>query len=229
MDPEAYADMLPWAVFMVVDRKSGLGMGWAAGSGAVSGALLLAWAYWHGRRSSAGILAVGLFGMMGVVTLIVGSPADHFIGARAVAMGALAIAALVSLRWSPMSEIYTSANISATARADDRFHQLNFAITAAWAVGALLIAVSFSAVVFDRSPVAVTFFNWVLPLGIGAATVKWVAARWQMFRLEVEGADADQVAEGSLLSLAVPEADDGQDAVIHQLPLPDQSARRASR
>ncbi|MGH2929521.1 MAG: hypothetical protein ACRDL8_15070, partial [Solirubrobacteraceae bacterium] len=61
MDAETYTDLLPWLVFVVIDRKSGLGIDWASAGAAVAAGLLVARAYWRGRQAPAAVVALVVF------------------------------------------------------------------------------------------------------------------------------------------------------------------------
>ena len=138
MDAEAYVDMLPWMLFVVIDRKTGLGIVWGGGCAATCAAGLLAWSLWLGRRSLTSWVALVIFSGSVVFGLVGGSLIQHTSAARAVAMGVLGLTALVSLYYVPLSCTYTGSHIRPAAREDPRFDQVNIQITRAWGIGALV-------------------------------------------------------------------------------------------
>lgn len=230
MDAEAYADMLPWLVFIVVNRKSGLSVTWAAGSAAVSSLVLLGWSYWKGSRASLPRIGLGVFCVCLVVALTV--PAwNAAVGLpRAVMVGTLSLAALISLFATPLSEGYTTHLVAPQGCLDPRFRRVNVEITAAWAVGAALVAVACGTTALLADTYAFTFFGWVVPLALTGGTVLWTARRWELFRLAVDAhASASGGGARPVISLAAHDqghpaaaqrpAARSADAVIRPFPL----------
>lgn len=220
MDAEAYADMLPWLVFLVVDRKSGLDVTWAAGCAGVCALGLLAWSYWRGLRSALPRIALGLFGAFFVLSLVdpwwdagVGVP-------RTAAVTALCLATFASLHWTPLSEPYTSSLVAPRLRDDPRFRRVNVVITSAWGVGTALVAVACTTAALLQNSYAFTFLGWVTPLVLAGGTILWTARRWDLFRLAMEGDTAGTVSRGPIVSLVARHAelaDEGHDAEIRPL------------
>jgi len=188
VDAEAYADMLPWFVFVVVDRRYGLDVTWAAASAAVCALGLVVWSYWRGLRSPVPKLGLVAFSACLLVAFVV--PAwDAGTGLpRAVMVGILSLAAFVSLRGTPMSEAYTVAQVAPAVRHDTRFRQVNLDITCAWGIGTALVAVACGTTVVIRDAYAFTFLGWVAPLVLAGSTMLWAARRWDLFRVAVDGA-----------------------------------------
>jgi hypothetical protein len=201
MDAEAYADMLPWLVFIVVDRKTGLTVTWAAGSAAVCSLALLAWSYWKGSRASLPRIGLAVFSVCLIVAFAVPAWNTAVSLPRAVMVGTLSLAALVSLLATPLSEGYTMPLVAPQARLDPRFRKVNVEITAAWAVGTALVAVACGTTALLADTYAFTFFGWVAPLALTGGTVLWTARRWELFRLAVD-AHAAAASGRHVISLA---------------------------
>lgn len=219
MDAETYADLLPWLVFIVIDRKSGLGVAWAGGCAAATGVLLRLWAYWHGRRAPAASLAVAVFCASWVAALLVPWWDDQLSMSRSAAVLALSVLAFLSVRFNPLSDAYTSAQVAPGALGHPGFHRVNVEVTMAWGIGALLVSVSFAAGDLDKGPVGLTILSWVVPLVLAAATILWVARRWERYCLELEERPASQLSEATVTPFPPRGWDDTADAVIRRLPL----------
>ncbi len=226
MDAEAYADLLPWLVFMVIDRRSGLGVAWAAGCAVACAAGLAAWSYWRGRRAPLPWVAMALLAACYVAALA--SPAwDSSVAlSRSIAVLGLGASAFVSLRLTPISEAYTVPLVAPGVPDNPRFRQVNIEMTVALGVGSIVIAGVCALDEFANGSFAFTFMDWVAPLMVGMGTVLWATRRWELFRLSLEGASpADSVAsQPARLHQDEPVGLSGGGAVIHQLP-----ARRSSR
>ncbi|HLW44738.1 MAG TPA: hypothetical protein VKR78_00875 [Acidimicrobiales bacterium] len=186
MDAEAYADMLPWLVFLVINRKSGLGVAWAGGAGLTCSAGLVAWSYWRGRPALLPLAGVFIFAELLVSGIL--SPTWNQLVAvpRAVTVASLCALALGSLAFTPLSEAYTVPLVAPAIRDDPRFRKVNVDITLAWGIGAFLVAVASGTTELVPGPVARTFFDWVTPLVLAAGTMLWGSRRWELFRLAVD-------------------------------------------
>lgn len=228
MDSEAYADMLPWLVFVVIDRKSGLGVAWASGVAAGCAAGLVAWSYWRGRHAPLPRLALVLFAVCLVSALA--SPAwGHEVSLpRALTVLALSAAFFASLLFSPLSEAYTAQVVAPSVREDPRFRRVNLEMTSAWAVGSLAIGIACGTTALLRGAVAFTLLDWVTPLLLAAATILWAARRWELFRLEIDAALDHLPAKRPGNRVRVERAGAqgatshdvvSEDAVIHRFPL----------
>lgn len=233
MDAEAYADMLPWLVFFVVERRSGPTLAWASGCAVLAAAGLTGWAYWRGRAAPLPRLALVVFAALLVSGL--GSGAwDHLVGStRAVAAASLGVAALASLRFRPLSEAYTAPLVASSRRDGPGFLAVNRQISGSWAVGSLLVGASCATSDFEPDKVAFTLLDWVIPLAVACATLLWASRRWELFRLSLDATGPvrdDDVRGRAVRASTVPPLagvggpGDGAHeppvgAVIHQLPL----------
>jgi hypothetical protein len=143
------------------------------------------------------MVALGLFGAMFVTNLaapswLVASGLVRVELARSLAVVVLGLTALASLRTTPLSTTYTAGKVRPSVRAEPRFRQVNARITAAWCIGAAVVAAAYVIPYFVGSSVAYTFSDWVVPLVVAAATVKWGATLWERFRLEVNSEPTSQ-------------------------------------
>lgn len=215
MDAETYTDLLPWLVFIVVDRKSGLGIDWASAAGAVSAGLLVGRAYWRGRPAPGAVIGLSVFCVSCVVAIF--DPAwDRAVSdPRAAVVLVLALSALVSLGIRPLSESYTAGAVAPGIRGTSEFHRVNVEITAAWAVGGIVVAATFAASAVDSGPVALTLLNWIVPLVLLFGTYLWAARRWERFRVSTLAAGGPDRAAAWLIS---GQRSQCEDAVIHRLP-----------
>ncbi len=186
MDAEAYADMLPWLVFIVVDRKLGLGVAWAAGGALGCDAGLVAWSYFRGRYALLPRVALGIFAV-NLILAIVFPAWNHQVSLpRALVVATLGVLAFGSLRFTPLSEGYTVPLVAPGIRDDPRFRRVNVEMTLAWGVGALAVALASGTTALLAGHVAFTLLDWVAPLVLATITILWVARRWELFRLSVD-------------------------------------------
>lgn len=186
MDAEAYADMLPWLVFLAIDRKSGLGVAWAGAGALICSAGLVAWSYWRGRYALLPRVAVALFAVCLVSGLVFQSWNEQVSLPRALVVATLSALAFGSLPFKPLSETYTWPLVAPSFRDDPRFGKVNVEITLAWGVGSLAVAVASGTTALLSGAVAFTFLDWVTPLVLAAGTILWATRRWELFRLAVD-------------------------------------------
>ncbi|MGH9099947.1 MAG: hypothetical protein ACRDV8_06925 [Acidimicrobiales bacterium] len=192
MDAEAYADMLPWLVFVVIDHKLGLGVAWAAGSSLACGVGLVAWSYWRGRYALLPRVAVGVFSVCLLAALMIPSWNDQVSLPRALVVVTLSVLAFGSLCVTPLSETYTVRLVAPVIRDDPRFRMVNVEMTLAWGIGAFAVALASSATALLPGKLAFTFLDWVTPLVLATVTILWAARRWEAFRLSVEAVPPDR-------------------------------------
>jgi hypothetical protein len=219
MDAEAYIDVLPWIMFVVIDRKTGLGLAWGGGCAAVCAAGLAAWSVWHGRRSLTAWVALALFTASYIVGMAISVEPEHSTVARAIALLVLALTAFCSLRSTPLSCTYTTAHVRPAAREDPRFDRVNAEITTGWGVGAMVAAGAYLVPLLSQTTVGYTFSDWVAPLAIAAVTLMWTARRWERFRLQSHTEAATQAASRQPLAAVIDDhmGHESPDAVIRAI------------
>lgn len=186
MDAEAYADMLPWLVFLAIDRKSGLGVAWAGAGALTCSAGLVAWSYWRGRCALLPRVAVALFAVCLVSGFVFQSWNEQVSLPRALVVASLSALAFGSLLFTPLSETYTGPLVAPSLRDDPRFAKVNVEITLAWGVGSVAVAIASGTTALLPGAVAFTFLDWVTPLVLAAGTILWAARRWELFHLAVD-------------------------------------------
>jgi hypothetical protein len=186
MDAEAYADMLPWLVFVMMDRKLGLGVAWAGGGALACSAGLVGWSYWRGRYALVPRIALGIFAVCLVSALVFPAWNDQVSLPRALVVATLSLLAFGSLRFTPLSEAYTVPLVPPSLRDDPRFRKVNVEMTLAWGVGSLAVALACSTTALLPGRLAFTLLDWVTPLVLATVTILWVARRWELFRLCVD-------------------------------------------
>jgi hypothetical protein len=186
MDAEAYVDMLPWLVFVMMDRKLGLGVAWAGGSSLGCSAGLVVWSYWRGRYALLPSIATGIFAACLVSALVFPAWNDQVSLPRALVVATLGLLAFGSLRFTPLSETYTVRLVAPGLREDPRFRKVNVEMTLAWGVGSLVVALACSTTALLPGRLAFTLLDWVAPLVLATVTILWSARRWELFRLAVD-------------------------------------------
>lgn len=186
VDAEAYADMFPWLVFLVIDRKSGLGVAWAGGGALACSAALVGWSYLRGRHPLVPRVGMVLFAAFLVSGLAWQSWNTQVSLPRALVIVSLSVLAFASLRFTPLSETYTVPLVAPAVREDPRFARVNVEITIAWGVGSFAVAVATGTTALLAGAVAFTFLDWVTPIVLAAATILWCTRRWELFRLAVD-------------------------------------------
>lgn len=196
MDLEAYVDVVPWLLFVVVDGRAGLGPAWAGVSAMGCGAAIAGWSHWRRRSTPIGWVAVAVFGSLVVVALVVVRPQPWFQPTlRAASVLVLGLTAFASLRGRPLSETYTAERVAADRRAELAFARVNRRITCAWGVGAVLVAGSFAVVGAMPSALALTMFDWAVPMAVLGAVLRWAAVQWSTYEVDSDGVEAASPTE----------------------------------
>ncbi|MGH9082646.1 MAG: hypothetical protein ACRDY3_00935 [Acidimicrobiales bacterium] len=187
----AYVDVVPWIVFVVVDRHSGMGPGWAALSAAACGCGIAGWSRWRARPSLLGVVAVTVFGSVAVVVVLDDQTSQWFEPAlRAACVLALAVTAFWSLSarsHHPLSQPYTADRVPPGHGSDPAFARVNRRITAIWGAAVSLVALSFGCVALGPSDFTLTLLDWVVPIVVIGAAVRWVAIEWSGYQVVAEG------------------------------------------
>lgn len=229
MDAEAYADMLPWLVFLVIDRRAGLSVAWAAGCATACSAALAGWSYWRGRRAPLPLVALAFFVPCFFAALALPAWNVDTGVSRSMAVLAISVSAFVSLRFTPLSESYTTPMVAPGIPTRRGFRRVNVEMTAAIGLGSLLGAVVCAVSTLVDGTFAFTFMDWVVPLLIATGTLLWATRRWELFRLSLDGAGSlGGEAQPPVQLRAYEPVDQAEDAVIRQLPLdrPNRVAKR---
>jgi hypothetical protein len=218
MDAEAYADMLPWLVFVVTDRKMGLSVAWAAGGALACSVGLAAWSYWRGRFALVPRVGSCVFGLFLMSALIFPSWDEQVSLPRALAVLTLCLLSFGSLRFTPLSESYTVPLVAPAVREDPRFHKVNVDMTLAWGVGSLAVALASGTTALLSGRVAFTLLDWVTPLVLATITILWAARRWELFRLSVDSVTSGHPAGGATTELRLGRRDLAGSATLRAVP-----------
>jgi hypothetical protein len=167
---------VPWVLFAVLSRRDTLQAAVVVG---LAGALVVSLPGILSRRPK--MLEIGtivFFVIFVVVVFAVDPGADDFLNryGRAIATAGLAsIAALSLLIGKPFTEQYAREQVDPGLWKTDRFIDLNRHFTAAWALVFLAMACSHVVAGAIDTHRAETIFNWVIPIALIVAMVKYMA------------------------------------------------------
>jgi hypothetical protein len=167
---------VPWVLFAVLSRRDTLQAAVVVG---LAGALVVSLPGILARRPK--MLEIGtivFFVIFVVVVFAVDPGADDFLNryGRAIATAGLAsIAALSLLIGKPFTEQYAREQVDPGLWKTDRFIDLNRHFTAAWALVFLVMACSHVVAGAIDTHRAETIFNWVIPIALIVAMVKYMA------------------------------------------------------
>jgi hypothetical protein len=167
---------VPWVLFAVLSRRDTLQAAVVVG---LAGALVVSLPGILTRRPK--MLEIGtivFFVIFVVVVFAVDPGADDFLNryGRAIATAGLAsIAALSLLIGNPFTEQYAREQVDPGLWKTDRFIDLNRRFTAAWALVFLAMACSHVVAGAIDTHRAETIFNWVIPIALIVAMVKYMA------------------------------------------------------
>jgi hypothetical protein len=167
---------VPWILFAVLTRRDTLQAAVVVGlvgALAVSAPSVLA-----GRPKILEIGTVAFFAVFVVIVFVVDPGADDFLNryGRAIATCGLAVIAAVSLLIDkPFTEGYAREQVDPSLWGTERFREINRRFTIAWALVFLAMAVSHVVAGAIDTHRAETIFNWVIPIGLVVAMVKYMA------------------------------------------------------
>lgn len=216
----AYLDMLPWAVFAVVVRRSGLGTVDAATAGAAAGLAIAVVARFRGRRAPLAWSGAACFG----VVLAAASAAPTWgapIGSvRSATVLILAVVLMASLHRVPMAAIYLADDVPPTMRRSPGFDAATRQVTRCWAICAAGVAASFAVLTAGASDLELTIWGWLVPLLLSAAGAAWCGRRCHLLvTVAAVEAATEHTAEHGVLSLPIE----------REAPLPRPFVRRTGR
>jgi hypothetical protein len=167
---------VPWILFAVLCRRDSLQAAVVVGLvGAVVVGLpgILA-----GRPKLLELGTIAFFIVFVIVVLVVDPGADDFLNryGRAIATAGLALIAVLSLLIGrPFTEQYAREQVDPGLWKTERFTELNRHFTAAWALVFILMACCHVAAGAIDTHRAETIFNWVIPIALVVAVVKYMA------------------------------------------------------
>ena len=171
--PSIYIAFIPWILFSVVSRHDTLA---AATIVALIAAIAVAApGIAYGRPKLLELGAVFTFAAFTSAALVVDPAGGDFLVryARAIAAGALALIALLSLLGTPFTEQYARETVPRELWGSPRFRQVNRRLTLTWAcVFVTMVPSHLIAGALDTQR-ANTIFNWIVPIVL----IVWAAKR----------------------------------------------------
>jgi hypothetical protein len=174
--PSIWLGFVPWILFAVLCRRDSLQAAVVVG---LVGALLVSLpSVLAGRPKLLELGTVLFFVVFVLIVFAVDPGADDFLNryGRAIATGGLALIAIVSLLiGKPFTEQYAREQVDPSLWSSDRFIQLNRRFTAGWALVFLAMACSHIVAGAIDTHRAETIFNWVIPIALIVAMVKYMA------------------------------------------------------
>jgi hypothetical protein len=199
MGDRPYSAFLPWILFAVVARPHGDGVVWAAVCAVVSAGALLSMS--HRPRSN--ILmraAIPMFTIVGVLGYVFDSPSGWVAhNGRALSAFGLAIIALGSVAFTPVSDFYMRTLVRPRRWTTPDFLALNARLTLLWAGTAALIGTSHLVAARVQTPAALTTFNWVVPIVLALVGIH----RSRELSEELLDADDESTLQSGLWDLSV--------------------------
>jgi len=180
VNPRLYLGLLPWVVFAIVGRETVEGVAWGAFA-ALAVALVIVGVSARSRSvKDLEVFAVGLFAALAVWAV---SDQHNPLGVlqrldSAIAVGALALFAVVSLAFQPFTEPYAREVVQRKYWTTARFNRTNVELSLLWAVVFAATAASFAAAGVVQTRLGTTLFAGLLPvaivlLGAAQATTRW--------------------------------------------------------
>jgi hypothetical protein len=167
---------VPWILFAVLTRRDTLQA--AVVVGLVGALVVSAPGVLAGRPKILEIGTVAFFLVFVVVVFIVDPGADDFLNryGRAIATAGLALIAAISLLIGrPFTEQYAREQVDPSLWRTARFAEVNRNFTIGWVLVFLTMAVSHVIAGAIDTHRAETIFNWVIPIGLVVAMVKYMA------------------------------------------------------
>ncbi|MDE3085161.1 MAG: hypothetical protein KGJ77_00215 [Acidobacteriota bacterium] len=180
MNGAVFLGLAPWLVMVLAVRNTGVGAAVGGLFAAVTACLAVLHA--HRRRASAlfETLSLAIFVAISLGAWLAPEWTTPGLNAyaRAITAGAMAVVALVSLAFRPLTVQYTRELVPAPVLRTRAFERASRVDTALWAATALAITGCFLAGAGLRSHLDQTAFNWLLPLGLSVGCVRLLARRW---------------------------------------------------
>jgi hypothetical protein len=168
---------VPWLLFAVISRRDTAQAAVVVG---LVGAVLVALpGLLNGRPKLLELGTIAFFVVFGAVVLVVDPGSNDFLAryGRAIATAGLALIAFGSLALdSPFTEQYAREQVDPALWQTVTFRSLNRRFTALWGAVFLAMACSHAIAGAIDTHRAETIFNWVIPIALVLAMVKYMAA-----------------------------------------------------
>jgi hypothetical protein len=180
MSPRLYLGLIPWVVFVIVGRGTVEGVAWGAFAALAVALVIVAISARARSVKDLEVFAVGLFAGLAVWAV---SDQHNPLGVLqrfhgAIAVGTLALFAVVSLALQPFTEAYAREVVQRKFWTTARFNRANVELTLLWAVVFAATAASFAAAGVLQTRLGTTVFAGLVPvaivlLGAAQATTRW--------------------------------------------------------
>ena len=180
MNPRLYVGLLPWVVFAIVGRATVGGVAWGAFAALAAELVIVAASARTRSMKDLEVFGAGLFSALAVWAV---SDQHDPLGVLqrfhgAIAVGALALFAVVSLAFQPFTEPYAREVVQRKYWTTARFNRANVELTLIWAVAFAATAASLAAAGALQTRLGTTVFAGLLPvaillLGATQATIRW--------------------------------------------------------
>ena len=206
MGDQPYTAFLPWVVFAVVARADGDGVAWAAVCAVVTASALLLTSH-HPGSNVLMRSAIPLFTIIGAIGYAFDNPSGWIAqNGRALSALGLAIIALGSLLYTPVSDFYMRSLVRPRRWNNPAFAALNARLTLTWAGTAVLITVSHLFAAGTHTAAAGTTFNWVVPIALALVCIHRNREQCEVF-IDADNGATPQADTLKDLSLEWPSAD----------------------
>jgi hypothetical protein len=163
-----YVALTPWLAFAVADRSAGLGPSGAALVGLVVALGIVSLEYRSRRVRPLPIMAAMQFSTLAMISAYAGASNGIWRYDRALTIGILAAAFLMSSAVAPLTAPYVRDLVTPKHSKDSRFVQANKTLTRAWSRALAVVGVSLAVGATLQTPFATTTFNWLIPMFVVA-------------------------------------------------------------
>ena len=193
MNPRLYLGLLPWVVFVIVGRGTVGGVAWGAFAALAAALVIVAASARTRSMKDLEVFAVGLFSALGVWAV---SDQHDPLGVLqrfhgAIAVGALALFAVVSLAFQPFTEPYAREVVQRKYWTTARFNRAKVELTLIWAVVFAATAASLAAAGVLQTRLGTTVLAGLLPVAVLLLGATQASTRWNdQFDGESMGIDA---------------------------------------
>ena len=193
MSQRTYLGFLPWVVFAFVGRGMGEGVAWGGVVALLTAVVVTVTSSRAGTVSGLELSAIVLFTGFAIAGSLNQHDPQGFLQhyCRAMSAAGLALIALVSLRYSPITEPYAREIVLKKFWDTPRFKRVNIELTLIWAMVFSAIALSNVAGAAIDTRLGGTVFNWIVPVALALLGVRQSSLRWsEQFDTEAMGLDA---------------------------------------
>ena len=193
MSGRTYLGFLPWVVFAFVGRAMGEGVAWGGVAAMVTAIVIALVSARSGSVHLLEVSAIGLFAGFVVAGALNQHDAGGFLQhyCRSISAAGLGVIALVSARYTPITEPYAREIVLRKFWSTPRFKQVNIDLTLIWAMVAFAIALSNAAGVMIGTRLGGTAFNWIVPVAVALLGAKQASLRWtEQFDTDAMSLDA---------------------------------------